>query len=225
VPSMVGGDSREETRLNPRRRATGCAVGCLTVGILLVAVVVVGFQARHAWLPVVGRALNVASDLQPADVIIVLGGGDGDRAVYAGQLYHQGLARHVIATGSPTGTDSGATGLVAQGVPRDAIVLANGSQNTHEDAILSKHLMEENTWRTALLVTDPYHARRSLWTFRTEFQDGSLLVRSAPVVHSWFNADRWWTTEEGFVAVNEEYLKTFYYLVRGYIRPAVLLAK
>lgn len=205
------------------RRVVGAAIGCGALLVILVVAGFAGYDLRFAWLPLVGQALDVRSALRPADVIIVLGGGDGDRDVYASQLYHRGLAAHVIATGSPIGSESGARDLVRRGVPRAAIVLANGTRNTHEDAMLSHRLMQEHAWRTALLVTDPYHIRRSLWTFRTEVAGTSVQIWPAPVIGGSFDAMHWWRTEEGFVNVNDEYLKIVYYLARGYIRPSVIL--
>src|SRR5207245_3937126 len=108
-----------------------------------------------AWLPLLGRALNTRPEVRPADVIIVLGGGDGDRDRYASVLYRQGLAKDLIATGAPVGTDTGAIGLVTLGVPREAIVLANRTQNTHDDALRSRQSMQQHAWTSALLVTDP----------------------------------------------------------------------
>ena len=167
----------------------------------------------------------MASEVKPVDVIIVLGGGLGDRERYASDLFHQGLASHVIATGAPPGSETGAAAMVALGVPREAIVLANGTLSTHGDAIRSRQIMEERGWRTALLVTDPYHVRRSLWSFRSTFEGSSLTVTPAAVVDGWFSADSWWQTEDGFVAVNEEYVKLAYYIARGYVSPAGVTVK
>lgn len=203
------------------RRAIGCAITFLCLVALVIVVAGAGYVGRRIWLPFVGFALEVASDLQPADVIVVLGGGNGDRDVYASELYRRGLAKNVIATGSPVGTSAGARGLVARGIPRDAIYLANGSQNTHEDAVLSRRILLAHRWRTVLLVTDPYHERRALWTFQAELEGTGIQVRPAPVIGGWYNADDWWKTEPGFVAVNDEYLKIIYYVARGYIRPPV----
>lgn len=181
-----------------------------------------GYTFRRAWLPVIGEALGVQPELRNADVIIVLGGGDGDRYDYGSYLYHHGFSDHLIATGAPVGTQTAAINLVQRGVPREAITLANGTQNTRGDALRSRELMQEHGWHTALLVTDPYHIRRSLWTFQTAFAGSSLEVWPAPVVGGWFHADRWWQSENGFIAVNDEYLKLAYYLARGYIAPSVL---
>jgi len=183
------------------------------------------YVARRAWLPFVGEALNVRQDVRSADVIIVLGGGDGDREEYGSILYRRGLAPHIISTGAPLGTDVATVSLVRRGVPRQAVLLANGTQNTHEDALRSRDLMKQHGWRTALLVTDPYHMRRSLWTFRTAFAGTDLQVRPAPVASGWFDANHWWQNEQSFVAVDEEYLKLAFYLARGYIQPSAIMAR
>lgn len=57
---------------------------------------------------------------------------------------------------------------LAMGVPADAIVLENGARSTQENARLSAHLMFARGWRRALLVTQPYHLRRSLVLFEEE---------------------------------------------------------
>jgi uncharacterized SAM-binding protein YcdF (DUF218 family) len=199
--------------------------GCLIWLLLAIGLVVAAYLTPGAWLPLIGRALNVSADVRPSDVIIVLGGGDGDRDQYASTLYRRGLAKEVIATGAPVGTATGATDLVTLGVPRDSIVLANGTQNTHDDAVHARQLMQQHGWKSALLVTDPYHARRSLWTFRTAFEGAGLEVSAAPVVGGWFDANHWWQTENGFVAVNEEYIKLVYYVARGYVKPSSVLPR
>jgi uncharacterized SAM-binding protein YcdF (DUF218 family) len=191
----------------------------------LVALLLIAYSSRGHWLPVVGEALNVPSEIQSADVIVVLGGGDNSRPRYAGQLFQRGLASHLIATGAPVGSSESTRQLEADGVPGGAIVLASGTISTHDDALRTRSLMEQNGWHTALLVTDPYHIRRSLWTFETAFIDSGLTVWPAPVIGGTFDANHWWRTEDGFVDVDEEYLKLAYYLARGYIQPTAITVR
>ena len=191
----------------------------------MIVAMVVAYLARESLLPLLGRALDVQSQVQTADVIIVLGGGSIDRDRYGSQLYQSGLAKHVIATGGPIGTESGMVGLVDGGVPRSAIVLANGTSNTHEDALLSRKIMESRGWQTALLVSDLYHMRRSTWTFQTAFASSSIRIWAAPVVGGSFNENLWWKDEDSFVNVTEEYLKLVYYIGRGYITPSTILGR
>ncbi|MGH2460152.1 MAG: YdcF family protein [Chloroflexota bacterium] len=199
------------------------AIGCACLLVIATATIVVGYHTRRSWLPDLANALNVRAELQPADVIIILGGGDGDREDYGALLYRQGLAKNVIATGAPVGTDAETLDLVQRGVARPAIVLASGTQNTHEDALRSAQLMRQHRWHSALLVTDRYHIRRSLWTFQTALANTSIEILPAPVVGGWFDPSDWWRNESGFVAVNDEYLKLVYYVARGYISPSVIV--
>ena len=209
--------------MNRARPVVRGAIGCACVILIALTTVFFGYRARHAWLPDLAYALDVKSAIRPVDVIIILGGGDGDREQYGAALFRKGLAGHVIATGAPVGTDAQALDLVQRGVTRQAIVLASGTQNTHEDAVRSRQLMQQYQWRSALLVTDRYHIRRSLWTFRTAFANTSLEVWPAPVVGGWFDATHWWQNESGFVAVDDEYLKLVYYIARGYITPSAAI--
>jgi uncharacterized SAM-binding protein YcdF (DUF218 family) len=203
----------------------GRVLGCLAILLVLVGAGAAGYGLRRWWLPLLGYALDVSPRIRSADVIIILGGGDGDREEYGSRLYHLGLAPHVIATGAPPGSRATALDLERRGVPRSVILLANGTRNTHEDALAARTLVLAHGWRSALLVTDPYHMRRSLWTFETAFAGTGVQIWPAPVVGGWFDASRWWQDEDGFVAVNGEYLKLVYYLARGYIAPSVIMER
>lgn len=55
---------------------------------------------------------------------------------------------------------------LGHGVPPDRIVLEPRSANTFQNALYSGAVMAERGWRTAVLVTDPFHMRRALFVFR-----------------------------------------------------------
>jgi uncharacterized SAM-binding protein YcdF (DUF218 family) len=112
----------------------------------------------------------------PADVIIVLGCQPWTstgispciraRADHAADLYRQGLARHVIPTGwtSSRGTSEAVAltlVLLAEGVPRSAIVPDDQAQNTIQNIHNSQAIMAAHGWHTAILVTEPYHINRA----------------------------------------------------------------
>ena len=54
---------------------------------------------------------------------------------------------------------------VALGVPREAILVEDRARSTEENAVHVAVLMREHDLRRALLVTQPYHLRRSLALF------------------------------------------------------------
>jgi uncharacterized SAM-binding protein YcdF (DUF218 family) len=121
--------------------------------------------------------LSVKTDLQKADVIVVLGGGlfpNGElswfslmRTVKGVELYKRGYADKIIFTGRG---DCRAMAKVAigLGIPEQAIFLADKSTRTHEDALGTAEIMKENGLQTALLVTSATHMKRAMLCFRHE---------------------------------------------------------
>lgn len=135
----------------------------------------------------------------PSDVIIVLGcpSYEGNiisdtfsacvraRAHHAADLYHQGMAAHIIPTGGMTGpppTEAAAMAQVMQvdGVPVSAIILEEQARNTPGNIIFSREIMQEHGWTTAILVTDPHHIKRASVIAR----DGGLNIVMSPSVDS-----------------------------------------
>ena len=73
---------------------------------------------------------------------------------------------------------------IANGVPDRAIVLEEHAANTHENVQFVTQLMAKAGWRSALLVSSPYHMRRALLAWRAA--DPSTTVVPAPVPQSQF---------------------------------------
>jgi uncharacterized SAM-binding protein YcdF (DUF218 family) len=119
---------------------------------------------------------------RPADVIIVLGAGlhaDNTpteafwgRAEHAAELWKQGLAPVILCSGGLAGratrSEASVCGelLEQYGVPPDAIVLEERSRSTEENALESRLMMEDNGWRTAIIVSDGFHLLRASWLFQ-----------------------------------------------------------
>jgi len=129
----------------------------------------------------------------PADVIVVLGCHIYDdngpspciraRAGHAAALYRQGLARWVIPSGGPTaqGPTEAAVFtrvLVEDGVPATAIVPEAAAHDTIQNIYNSRAIMQAHSWRTAILVTEPFHINRASLIAR----DAGLTVFPSPAL-------------------------------------------
>ena len=128
---------------------------------------------------------------QPSDAIVVLGarveldgqpGPDlGSRTLHAVDLFHRGLAPYLICTGGYEGDRLSAAAVarrlaIAQGVPADRVLLADGSMTTGEDAASAKKLMAARGLDTGILVSHPLHLERA----RLLFEDQGITIYTSP---------------------------------------------
>lgn len=191
-------------------------------------------------------------ELPSADAIVILGGAlrssqyprhgaevmeQGDRVLYGAQLYKEGKAPLIIASGgriewlggeSPESGDMEAM-LVTLGVPRSAILQEPDSLNTHENATNVRRLMEFKGIKKVLLVTSAIHMPRSLKIFQKERIDaipaptdfittpGELnLLNQTPsgiLLDLMPQVDKLNTTTDAL----KEYIGTFIYWLRGWV--------
>ncbi len=130
-----------------------------------------------------------------ADAIVVLGGylhsaggqrrysefmEAADRLWMGSRLYHAGKAPIILLTGGNVqilGSYGVPEARAAKdflrewGVPDDAILVEDKSQNTHENAAFSKPILAARRARKLLLVTSAYHMPRAVAIFRREGLD------------------------------------------------------
>ena len=172
-----------------------------------------------------GRFLVVDDASVAVDAIVVLGGGDPHRAYHAVALYEKGFARAVVFGGGEY-KDLGIVCSSAQislaaaeeiGLPRDVAIIAPEAQSTYDEAMNLRRLVEERGWTSLVVVTDPFHTRRSARTFRTLLPDTTVHMSAAP------NPDhdpiRWWRSEVGLISVLNELIKLGFYWVKYGIAP------
>jgi uncharacterized SAM-binding protein YcdF (DUF218 family) len=129
-------------------------------------------------------------ELPTAEAIILLGGATrsvayprvnpdlqehGDRVTYAAQLFREGKAPLIIASGgrvdwidSGTAESTDMAGMLHKdfGVPKEAILEDPASANTYENAINVQKIMAEHKIKKVLLVTSAFHMPRSVRIFR-----------------------------------------------------------
>lgn len=114
-------------------------------------------------------------EARPADAIVVLGAAQWDgkpspvleaRLDHAFDLYAAGLAPKVIVTGGVGVGDNYSEGEVARqyllrkGIPAAAVLTENRGRTSYESMEGATALMQRNGWRSALLVSDPFHMYR-----------------------------------------------------------------
>jgi len=147
----------------------------------------------------------------PADAIVMLGDDNysADRAARAAQLYREGWAPRVVASGRylrpyASIAELEEHDLTDRGVPKSAVVrFAHHATNTKDEAAALSQLISSRGWKRILLVTSSYHTRRSLYLAEREFPSGTVLrVVAAP--DSDYDPREWWRTRDGLKIFTHE---------------------
>jgi uncharacterized SAM-binding protein YcdF (DUF218 family) len=157
------------------------------------------YFARHPILRFVAESWVVDQPAAHADAIVVLGGDNfyADRATHAAKLFREGVASQVVASGKRLRPGAGEAelmehDLIERGVPKDKILrLPQDASSTIEEALVVRQAAEQRGWKSIVLVTSNYHARRARYIFQKEFPSG-ITVSVACAPDGDFDPSRWW---------------------------------
>jgi uncharacterized SAM-binding protein YcdF (DUF218 family) len=199
-----------------------CLLIIAAIHLLLLALVVSFLVGAAAWL----RAPEAPAK---SDVIVVLAG-SVERAYYAADLYRQGFAPLVLVSrpereagqrmldelgiDSPAEEDVNVQVLQSKGVPHEHIrVIGFGSRSTFEEALAVHEAIAGKPLRV-MVVTSPYHVRRTGMIFRKILGDMPVELRIVGNTYEPF-PEQWWNDQGAARNVVLESAKIAYYLLGG----------
>jgi uncharacterized SAM-binding protein YcdF (DUF218 family) len=157
------------------------------------------YLVRHPIFRFVAEAWIVEDPLDKADALIVLSDDNfyGDRATRAAELFREGKAPVIVASGRRLRPNAGIAelmehDLVERGVPKDKILrLTHDADSTKEEAEALVKLVKTRKWRKTIVVTSNYHTRRARYIFDRVFPQ-DIEVRIASARDGDFDPQRWW---------------------------------
>lgn len=157
------------------------------------------------------------SHCMPADAIVAISGGDTNaRVEEAVKLYKAGWAPKIIFSGAAQdkhGTSNAAamaTIAASAGVPGDAILLDEVSENTADNASQVRSIVQSNVFKRIILVTSPYHQRRASIEFNRRMGDIATIVNHPTSTDRYWNPQTWWTTPWGLWLGSSELVKVLF---------------
>ena len=197
-------------RANPRE--SGRILLKLIVLLFLVILCALLYIARRPVLRFVGETLIVEDEFNKSDVIMVLSDDNfyADRATRAAELFREGKAPVVVASGRRLRPNAGIAelmehDLIERGVPKDKIVrFAHDADSTLEEAEELARLAKVRKWRSAIVVTSNYHTRRARYIFRRVFPQG-IDPRVASARDGDFDPQRWWEKRKSIKELTREF--------------------
>ena len=162
-----------------------------------------------------------ADDRPASDAILVLGASQYNgqpspvfeaRLQHAAELYQQGVAPAIVTVGGGqpgdnfTEGESGQDWLVDVGIPPEQVIGVGEGGDTLDSIEAVVPVFDEHDWETAVVVTDPWHALRSLSIAGdVGIEAASSPARSGPVVQS-RETQLWYITRE---SASLMYYRTF----------------
>lgn len=154
-----------------------------------------------------------------SDLIVILGGGGGNRIDRGAFLYRKQYSTRILLTGLNAGRQNTqsfylswkAQALKGLGVSSDALLFDAISRSSWQEAKNTLKLMQDRGWRRVIIVSDPPHMRRLSWVWGHLFSNSNkeFILVSSPL-YNW-KAETWWLDEDSAQYVIMEYIKICYY--------------
>ena len=208
-----------ETGTPSRGSCTKFFGGC--TGLIVAGLV--GLVLLYAVLVGMGHYLVVSDPLHEANAIVVLSGDSGGRMIETASLFKDQLAQVVILTLTDQPSDNGEIEVPSnqakrldaldQGIPSDALLFTTvKSSSTVDEAKAVLSLMNDKNFTSCIIVTDPFHSRRTRTVFNDVFKGSGIKVMVHPVSNHWYHASTWFLSRQGWNTTLLEYAKYFSYL-------------
>ncbi len=166
----------------------------IATGAALAGLGLIGLLGANLWLILsAGRLVSDPVQLQPRDVALVLGtshySAEGHvnrhfagRVDAAAQLYHQGVVRHILASGSNpeiyyNEPQRMLEALLERGVPARDITLDFAGRRTLDSIVRARAIFGQDA---VIIVSQPYHLYRALFLARAEGLQAQAFAAAAP---------------------------------------------
>jgi len=187
-----------------RRREHGGIFFRLLFLLVFVGFLALLFVVRHPLMRLAGQLWMVDDPESKADALIVLGDDNyqGDRAFHGAALYRSGVAPQVVASGRTLRNYAGMADIIARdlgtyGVPDNAITkFGYRGTDTRGEAEALAEFVTRKGWKSVMLVTSDYDARRARLIFERVFPS-TVRIYVSGGHDSDFDAARWWETGQG----------------------------
>ena len=170
------------------------------------------------------QALIHEDNLVPTPAIVVLSGSyTGNRIKTAAKLFHDGFGEKLIFSGFKIYPGTATNELMKKyalklGVPDSKIVteISDEESSTRGESIANLKLLKKINARSFILVTSPYHTKRSKLIYQRSINasgGGGVEFSVYPAPDPAVPVKGWWKLRTGQISIFLEYLKfvSFYF--------------
>ena len=161
------------------------------VNILIL--IVIGIVLFYVSILGIGFYLSPQDTLEPADAIVVISGGETRTRTLEGvDLYLNQFAPTLVFSGdaidpySPSNAETMRDIAVDEfSIDENDIITEDYATSTYENALNLKSIFENNRINSIILVTSPYHQRRSKMTFQYVMGEDFKIINHSSTDEFW----------------------------------------
>jgi uncharacterized SAM-binding protein YcdF (DUF218 family) len=180
--------------------------------VLVLLGIIAIYLFRHA------ASFLVASAPEPADLIVVMAGGDDDLRYWnAVKLMHEGYAHRLLLDVYARGKTYGrmdvelAQEFLDRTTPGQSALCVAQQNSTYDEARYLARCLEGSGVQSILVVTSDYHTRRALAILRARLPRYRFAVYAAD--DSFYFGARWWTNREWAKTTLAEWQRYIWWLL------------
>jgi uncharacterized SAM-binding protein YcdF (DUF218 family) len=190
--------------MSPRNGQRGGIFFRLLALLVFAALLFVVYLVRRPILTAIGEYWIIDDPASQAEALIILSDDDfvGSRAAKAADLYHEGRAPRIVASGRMLRPYAGIGELIQRdltdrGVPTSAIeIYRHNARDTLDEAQTLRSLVVGKKWKHVVVVTSNYHTRRARYIYQKMFPLG-VQVDVASAKDPEFDVSDWWEHKPG----------------------------
>lgn len=195
------------------------------IGVVLILILTL-IILRNPILKSMANFLIVEDEIEFVEYAFVLSGQALERGIKAANLLNAKKISKAICTGANQPPDltvfdvdlleSDLTQLQILKTFSDTskVQLLQIGTSTFEEAEAILAFCHENDISEILIITSKFHTRRAKSVFKKQFKNQNISIYFSGANSMVYNESEWWKSEYGLIALNNEYLKLFYYFFR-----------
>ena len=177
-------------------------LGLLIVFLLLPELFLLGYFS-------VGHVLAFGDSApRKSDLIVVLGGGSGERYAKGKSLVVAGFSENFLLLNPSDSEREDASSLRNSKLRIDDL-----PRNSWQEAKAVRAWMEAYGWKSVIVVSDPPHMLRLRYAWSSVFRNSDLSFSLLATKHAWWSAATWWSNPQSNAFVESEILKLGYYIL------------
>lgn len=194
--------------------------------IALLAIAIMLLLFRVSIMRSAGNFLIYKDNLKKVTYAFVLSGGPWDRGNEAVRIFNKGFTDTLVCTGENIPHDFKALGLnmleseiteknmLNKSVPKAQIILLKKGTSTQEESDEILNFCKARNTKSIIVISTDFHTRRIKQVFKNKFEKEGIEVIVWAAPSSSYDAQNWWQSENGIIALNNEYIKQLYYLLK-----------